>query len=182
MVQLTGHSPQLIMDAAAIDRAMTRLAHEVCEKTHDLERVVLVGIRSRGVQVAERLQRELGKIAGTKPPLGTLDLNLRRDDVERESERLETGGAVVPTAVDGRVVILIDDVFFTGRTIRAAIDLITELGRPAMVQVAVLVDRGGREVPIKADFVGHNARVPRSGKVRVKLQEVDGVDEVVLAG
>lgn len=170
---------RLLMDAEAMERALIRLAHEIAERNRGRDDLLLLGIKSRGVQVAERLKEELGRISGFVPALGTLDIGLRRDDVERESERLETEGAVVPFGVDGRIVILVDDVIYTGRTVRAAVDMVADLGRPACIQLAVLVDRGGRQVPIKADFIGYNARVPEGARVRVRLREVDGSDEVV---
>ena len=167
-----------VMDAADVRRAITRIAHEIVERNKGAGDVVLVGIRTRGAYLARRLAAEIDRIEGAAPPAGSLDVTLYRDDFAstgaRPVERTD-----VP-AVDGRVVVLVDDVFYTGRTVRAALDAISDLGRPRAVQLAVLVDRGHRELPMRADFVGRNLPTGGSERVMVLLGEEDGEDGVAI--
>ena len=168
------------MDEATIDRTLTRIAHEILEKHKGTEGLVLVGIRSRGVPLARRLAEKVRKIEGKDVPVGILDINLYRDDLTTIADHPILRKTEIPFSVDGARVVLVDDVLFTGRTIRAAMDGIIDLGRPMQIQLAVLVDRGHRELPIRADFVGKNVPTKSSDDVRVHLVEVDGRDEVEL--
>lgn len=179
-------APKLLLDAEALSRTLSRVAHELIERNADLESVALVGIHTRGVPLAERLRRLVAERSGTAVDLGAVDITFHRDDV-----LVRAGGAplhpqpiVRGTTLDfpleGRTVVLVDDVLFTGRTIRAAIDALLEYGRPARVQLAVLVDRGHRELPIRPDYVGKNLPTSLSERVHVQLLEVDGVDQVLL--
>jgi len=171
-----------IMDAPSMDRALTRIAHEILEKHRTLSTVGLVGIRSRGVPIAHRLAAKLGSIEGTPPPVGLLDINLYRDDLSRIGDHPVIRKTEIPFEVDDAAIVLVDDVLFTGRTIRAAMDALVDFGRPQSIQLAVLVDRGHRELPIRADYVGKNLPTSRREQVQVRLAEADGVDEVVIEG
>jgi pyrimidine operon attenuation protein/uracil phosphoribosyltransferase len=175
-----------LLDAEAIARTLSRIAHEIIERNSPLDDVVLVGIHTRGVPLARRLQGLVEERSGTEPPVGALDITLHRDDAHVRSEpglddRLVVRGTDIPVSLEGRTVVLVDDVLYTGRTIRAAIDALMEFGRPARVQLAVLVDRGHRELPIRPDFVGKNLPTARDERIQVELVEVDGVDRVLLA-
>jgi len=169
-----------IMDATDIARSVTRIAHEILERNKNLDRLSLVGIRTRGVPLAERIVGQLEQIAGSRPLAGTLDINLYRDDLSLIADHPILRKTEIPFDVDGARIVLVDDVLFTGRTIRAALNGLIDLGRPDWIQLAVLVDRGHREVPIRADFVGKNVPTSRNETVDVRLSEVDGDDEVVL--
>ena len=172
-----------IMDATGIDRALSRIAHEILERNRTSPS--LVGIRSRGVPLARRLAARLEALEGSGRPVptGALDINLYRDDLSRVAEHPVLRRTEIPFEVDGSVLVLVDDVLFTGRTIRAALDGVMDLGRPRLIQLAVLVDRGHRELPIRADSVGKNVPTSLEELVEVVLQETDGgVDEVVLVG
>lgn len=169
-----------LMDAVAIHRALTRIAHEIVERNKSLDGICLVGIRTRGVPLSQRLAATLEKIDGHKPPVGLLDINLYRDDLSRIADHPILRRTEIPFELDDAKVVLVDDVLFTGRTIRSALDGLMDLGRPEWVQLAVLVDRGHREVPIRADYVGKNVPTSRHEQVEVRLQENDGVEEVVL--
>jgi pyrimidine operon attenuation protein/uracil phosphoribosyltransferase len=169
-----------VLGAADVDRALKRMAHEVLERNKGAERLVLMGIRTRGVPIAVRLGSNLAAIEGVQVPVGTLDVTLYRDDYARTGPR-PLGKTMFPCDINGQIVILVDDVLFTGRTIRAAMDAVIDQGRPAAIRLAVLVDRGHRELPIKADHVGKNLPTSWHEKVMVRLTEVDGVDEVLLA-
>jgi pyrimidine operon attenuation protein/uracil phosphoribosyltransferase len=170
----------LAMDAAGIGRAIKRIAHEIAERNGDVTNLVLIGIVRRGVRLAERLARLLQADNGIAIPVGTLDISSYRDDGRGVSPGPQLLGRDIPFSLDGRKVVLVDDVLYTGRTVRAALDAITDLGRPESVQLAVLVDRGERELPIRADFVGKNVQAPVGQRVYVRLDEVDGVDAVVM--
>ena len=162
---------------------MARIAHEILERHPDPGRLALVGIHTRGVPLAARLACLIGEFAGTGPAIGTVDIALYRDDVGLDARRGAlpvVGDTVLDFDVSDRAVILVDDVLFTGRTIRAAIDAVFDYGRPPLVQLAVLVDRGHRELPIRPDYVGKNLPTSRSERIAVHLTEVDGADEVVL--
>ncbi len=169
------------MDAQAIERALTRIAHEVLERNRGTEGVALIGIRSRGVYIAERLKANIRAIERVEPPTGIIDITLYRDDLGRSLQQPEVKGTQIPFAVDDKRVILVDDVLFTGRTIRAALDALMDFGRPRNVQLVVLVDRGHRELPIRADYVGKNLPTAVNESVQVRLKESDGCDEVVIA-
>jgi pyrimidine operon attenuation protein/uracil phosphoribosyltransferase len=175
----------VLLDEAAIGRTLSRIAHEIIERNDELETVALVGIHARGVPLAQRLRRLVAERAGADLALGQLDVTFHRDDVHVRRTTSPRRAPVVretalPFDVGGRTVILVDDVLYTGRTIRAAIDALFEFGRPARVQLAVLADRGHRELPIRPDYVGKNLPTARGQRVQVRLVELDEVDEVVL--
>jgi len=171
-----------ILDAASIDRTLVRIAHEILESSGVAARLGLVGIRTRGLPLALRLGRKIAAIAGAEPPCGALDINLYRDDLSSIADHPILRKTDIPFEVDGARIVLVDDVLYTGRTIRAALDGLVDLGRPARIELAVLVDRGHRELPIRADYVGKNLPTAREERVEVRLQEVDGRDEVLLVG
>jgi len=176
-----------LLDAEALNRTLARLAHEIVEGNPELETVALVGIHTRGVPLAQRLRRLIGEFAGAEPDLGTLDITFHRDDVSVRSGEapLHAQPVVKATRLDfpleGKTCVLVDDVLYTGRTIRSAIDALFEYGRPARVQLAVLVDRGHRELPIRPDYVGKNLPTARTERVNVRVEELDGVDEVTIS-
>ncbi len=172
---------RVVMDAQAIERALTRVAHEVIERNKGTEGLALVGIRSRGVHIAERLRAKIREIEQVDVPTGIIDITLYRDDLSRSRQQPEVRGTQIAFAVDDMRVILVDDVLFTGRTIRAALDALVDFGRPLNVQLFVLVDRGHRELPIRADYVGKNLPTAVNESVYVRLNESDGHDEVVIA-
>lgn len=167
-----------LLDDKMIDRSMTRLAHEIIEKNKGIEHLVLIGIKSRGVPLAHRLASKILQIEGSSLPVGQLDITLYRDDLSLKSYEPDVKGLQVDFEINDKIVILVDDVIYTGRTVRAAMDAIIDYGRPSAIQLAVLVDRGHRELPIRPDYVGKN--VPTSSKeiVKVKLEEVDEISEV----
>jgi pyrimidine operon attenuation protein / uracil phosphoribosyltransferase len=169
-----------VLTPEEIRRALTRVAHEILERTHGGEGVVLLGIPTRGVYLARRLADRIAEFEGTPAPVGSLDVTLHRDDLRLRPTRALQRTQVPPGGVDGRTVVLVDDVLFSGRTIRAALDALNDLGRPRAVQLAVLVDRGHRELPIRADYVGKNLPTAYREKVRVQLDEIDGADSVLL--
>jgi pyrimidine operon attenuation protein / uracil phosphoribosyltransferase len=169
-----------IMDGAAIQRVLTRVAHEIVEKNKGTADLVLVGLRSRGVDLARRLARRLKEIDAVDVPVGALDITLYRDDLGKGGPQPALRRTEIPFAIENKKVILVDDVLYTGRTIRAAMDGLMDLGRPRTIQLAVLVDRGHRELPIRADYVGKNVPTARTEQVQVHLQEEDGVDRVVI--
>jgi pyrimidine operon attenuation protein/uracil phosphoribosyltransferase len=169
-----------IMDEEAMRRAITRIAHEILEKNKGTEGLVLVGIRRRGVPLAERLARQIEAIEGRRIPVGSLDITLYRDDLTLRSDHPVVHRTEVPFSVQGKKVVLVDDVLYTGRTVRAALDAIMDLGRPALIQLAVLVDRGHRELPIRADYVGKNVPTSRREIIHVKLRETDDEDAVII--
>ena len=169
-----------VLTPEEIRRALTRIAHEILERTHGGDQVVLLGIPTRGVYLARRLAERIGEFEGSPTPVGSLDVTLHRDDLRLRPARALQRTQVPPDGVDGKTVVLVDDVLFSGRTIRAALDALNDLGRPRAVQLAVLVDRGHRELPIRADYVGKNLPTAHREKVRVQLAEFDGVDSVLL--
>lgn len=174
---------KIVVDADQVRRTVARVAHEIVERHADPNAIALVGIHTRGVPLASRLARLIGEFAGVEPEVGTVDIALYRDDVGLTNHRGAlpvVGDTILDFDVSGRSVVLVDDVLFTGRTIRAAIDAVFDYGRPRMVQLAVLVDRGHRELPIRPDYVGKNLPTARSERVSVRLAEIDGVDEVLL--
>lgn len=169
-----------IMDAQAIRRALMRIAHEIVEYNKGTGSLVLVGIRTRGVPLAERIACNIDLIEGKKPPVGFIDITLYRDDLALLAQQVQTGDTKIEVAVTGSKIVLVDDVLFTGRTIRAAMDALMDLGRPKLIQLAVLVDRGHRELPIRADYVGKNVPTSHRESIAVKLTEVDGEADQVL--
>lgn len=169
-----------IMDADGIRRALTRIAHEILEKNRGTGDLALVGIRNRGVPLARRLVERLREIEGVAVPVGVLDITLYRDDLTTRSDQPVVERTQVPFSVREKRIVLVDDVLFTGRTIRAALDALIDLGRPQVIQLAVLVDRGHRELPIRADYVGKNVPTSRKENVSVRLQEVDGEEVVII--
>jgi pyrimidine operon attenuation protein / uracil phosphoribosyltransferase len=179
-------SPKVLLDEAAIARSLSRIAHEIVEGNPALERVALVGIHTRGVPLAHRLRRLIQEFTGTELELGSLDITFYRDDVQvRSGEAPRHPQPLVRAtrldfALEGRTVVLVDDVLYTGRTIRAAIDALFDYGRPARVQLACLADRGHRELPIRPDYVGKNLPTSRDERIQVQLVEVDEVDQVLL--
>ncbi len=170
-----------IMDADGIRRALVRIAHEIVERNKGLDNVVLVGIRRRGVPLARRLADILKNSENVDVPVGELDITLYRDDLSLKFEQPHVGRTMLPFDVEGKNVVLVDDVLFTGRTVRAALDAIIDLGRPACIQLAVLVDRGHREIPIRADYVGKNVPTSRKEVIHVRLEEYDGIEQVVIS-
>src|SRR5688572_11377806 len=171
-----------VMDADRMSRALTRMAHEILERNRGLDELALVGIRTRGVPIARRLARALREINGDDIPTGALDITLYRDDLMRNpvGPQPVVRHTEIPFSIDDRKILLVDDVLYTGRTISAALDALIDFGRPRAIQLVVLVDRGHRELPIKADYVGKNIPTALADVVHVRLQETDGHDEVVL--
>ena len=173
-----------VMDADRMSRALTRIAHEILERNRGLDEIALVGIRTRGVPLARRLARSLREINGDDVPTGALDITLYRDDLMRNpvGPQPVVRRTEIPFSIDDRRILLVDDVLYTGRTIRAALDALIDFGRPRAIQLVVMVDRGHRELPIKADFVGKNLPTSLKQSVQVRLQEIDGADEVTIEG
>jgi len=168
-----------VLDATALDRALTRIAHEILEKNGGAKNLTFVGLRTRGVTLAQRLMAKITAIDGAAPPVGTLDITLYRDDLGMRGAPV-IRGTDIPFSIKDKTVILVDDVLFTGRTIRAALDALIDLGRPQMIQLAILVDRGHRELPIRPDYIGKNLPTSRRESVAVRLMEHDGEDRVVI--
>ena len=172
----------VVMDADRIGRTLTRIAHEIVERNKGVEGLALVGVRTRGVHIARRLARSLKEISGDDVPTGALDITLYRDDLMRQQVGPQplVRRTEIPFSIDNRKILLVDDVLYTGRTVRAALDALIDFGRPSGIQLIVLVDRGHRELPIKADYVGKNLPTSADESVQVRLLETDGQDEVVL--
>jgi pyrimidine operon attenuation protein/uracil phosphoribosyltransferase len=171
----------ILMDAAMIDRALTRIAHEILEKNKGLADLYLIGIQRRGVPLAERIAAKIGAIEGVAPQVGILDITFYRDDLSMLAEHPVINNTSLPFVIQDKKLVLVDDVLYTGRTCRAAIEALFDLGRPSQIQLAILIDRGHRELPIRADYTGKNVPTSRSEVVHVMLQEVDGQDGVVLS-
>jgi pyrimidine operon attenuation protein/uracil phosphoribosyltransferase len=169
-----------VLDGDDIARGLTRIAHEIAERTRAADDLLLLGIPTRGVALAERLAARYSEIQGRPVPIGRLDVTMYRDDLRMRPARALARTEIPDEGVDGRLVVLVDDVLFSGRTIRAALDALSDLGRPRAVQLAVLVDRGHRELPIRADYVGKNLPTSLRESVRVRLTEVDGADAVMI--
>ena len=169
-----------LMSASEIDRTLVRLAHEVLEKTQDLDQLAFIGIRRRGVPLAQRLARKIEALESRKIPTGILDINLYRDDLTTVDIKPVVSSTDIPFSVQGKDIILTDDVLYTGRTVRAALDALFDHGRPSRVQLLVLIDRGHRELPIEARFVGRQVQTSDLEIIEVKFQEVDGVEKVLL--
>jgi pyrimidine operon attenuation protein/uracil phosphoribosyltransferase len=174
----------LVIDAVRMSRTLARIAHEIVERNRGVEELAFVGIRTRGVPLARRLAATVNEIAGADVPVGILDITLYRDDLMRHTVRAQpvVKSTEIPFSIDDRRILLVDDVLYTGRTIRAALDALIEFGRPRLIQLVVLVDRGHRELPIKADYVGKNLPTSPSQSVQVRLSEIDGRDEVEVEG
>ena len=171
---------QVLMDGARLARTLSRMAHEIAERHPDMGGAVLVGVRSRGVPLARRLAALVKKASGVEPRVGALDITLYRDDFTTLAAQPIMKGTEIPFSIDGRSVVLVDDVLYTGRTVRAALDELIDFGRPARIELAVLVDRGHRELPIRADYVGRTLTTAKEETVQVLLKEEDGEDRVVL--
>ncbi len=174
--------PSQALDAAAVARCVRRIAHEIAEHNGGTDNLVLIGILRRGANLAERLAFILKDSGKPEVRVGTLDISSYRDDGKGEPGDPRLLGRNIPFLLDGARVVLVDDVLYTGRTVRAALDALADLGRPESIQLAVLIDRGERELPIRADYVGKNIEAPRGQRVYVRLSEVDGVDAVVIGG
>ncbi len=172
---------KVIMTAPEMRRAIARIAHELAERNHGVENVVLIGLQTRGVPLARRLADQLTELEGIEVPLGEMDITFYRDDLHTRPLQPEVQQTDIPVDLNDVDVVIVDDVLYTGRTIRAALDELMDFGRPRTVQLAVLVDRGHRELPIRADYVGKNVPTSHDEEVRVRLVEVDGQDEVVIA-
>ena len=170
----------IIMDEDKIRRSLTRIAHEIIEKNKGTEDLVLIGIRSRGVPMAQRLNKIIEQIEGQKVPEGIIDITLYRDDLSSLAEKPVLNKTEVPFDLKGKNVVLVDDVLYTGRTVRAALDAMADMGRARIVQLAVLIDRGHKELPIRADYIGKNVPTSKNEVIAVLLKETDGVDEVLI--
>jgi pyrimidine operon attenuation protein / uracil phosphoribosyltransferase len=170
----------VVLDADRMARTLARIAHEILERNRGIEEVALVGIRTRGVPLARRIAKAIQQITGHEPPTGALDITLYRDDLSGHAVGPQpvVRKTEIPFSIDGKVILLVDDVLYTGRTIRAALDALIDFGRPRAIQLIVLVDRGHRELPIKADYVGKNLPTSATENVQVHLTEIDGRDEV----
>ena len=170
----------MLMDGDAIRRALTRISHEIVEKNKGIEDLMLVGIRTRGVPIAERIADEIEKIEGKRPLVGVLDITLYRDDLSTMAYQPVLKSTQMPSDISGKTIVLTDDVLYTGRTIRAALDALIDMGRPHIIQLAVLIDRGHRELPIRADYVGKNVPTSAHETISVALNELDGDEKVML--
>jgi pyrimidine operon attenuation protein / uracil phosphoribosyltransferase len=169
-----------LMSASEIDRTLVRLAHEILERTQNLDSLAFIGIRRRGVPLAQRLAKKISDLEGREIPVGILDINLYRDDLSTVGEKPVVSETAISFSVTGKDIILFDDVLYTGRTIRAALDALFDEGRPARVQLCVLIDRGHRELPIEARYVGRMVQTTASEIIEVKFQEIDGIEKVLL--
>lgn len=175
-------SEKLVLDGGGIERALARIAHEIIEHNQGIAHLALIGIRARGDLLAARLRQKLSQIEKKEIPFGILDITLYRDDLSEVGPKPEIRETQIEFDLKGKIVILVDDVLFTGRTVRAALDALIDLGRPKAIQLAVLIDRGHRELPIKADYVGKNVPTSLKESVLIRLKEIDGQDEAVIAG
>jgi pyrimidine operon attenuation protein / uracil phosphoribosyltransferase len=171
---------KIILDQDAIRRALTRISHEIIERNKGVSNIVLVGIKTRGIYLAKRIAEKIQQIEGHTVPVGELDITLYRDDLVKKSVDPTIKGADIPVDIQNKKVILIDDVLYTGRTARAALDALMDHGRPGVIQLAVLIDRGHRELPIRPDYVGKNVPTSKEEVVAVQLQEIDDQDEVAI--
>ncbi len=173
---------KVVMDSETVSRTISRISNQILERNKGAADIVVIGIRTRGIHIAERIVERIEKLEGIRPPLGTLDITLYRDDFRRKSEWPKVQKTHIPFSVEDKNVILVDDVIYTGRTTRAAIEAIMDYGRPASIQLVAFVDRGHRELPIQADYVGSKIVTLQSETVEVHLEETDGKDEVVVVG
>lgn len=177
---MTAAPERVVLDAEGMARALVRITHEILERNKGTRGLVLIGIRSRGVELAHRLAKKIAEIEGVDVPTGIIDITLYRDDLTRAAQQPQVKGTDIRFPIDDQQVVLVDDVLYTGRTVRAALDAMMDFGRPRSVQLAVLIDRGHRELPIRADYVGKNLPTAVTEAVEVRLLERDGRDEVVL--
>ena len=168
------------MDSSSISRTLKRIASEIIEKESHIKELIIIGIKTRGVPLAQRIQELIEKMTGVKPPLGELDITFYRDDLSMIGEKPIVKGTMLPVNINDRIVLLVDDVLYTGRTVRAAIDELLDYGRPKSIRLFVLIDRGNRELPICPDFVGKTLTTEDHEVILVKLKEEDGIDEVVV--
>jgi pyrimidine operon attenuation protein/uracil phosphoribosyltransferase len=179
-VESPGDSARTVLDPHDVSRALTRISHEILERNKGAQDLVLLGIPSRGVPLAQRIAERIASVEGHRIPTGSLDVTMYRDDLRMKPARALLPTSIPSDGIDGKVVVLVDDVLFSGRTIRAALDALGDLGRPKAVRLAVLVDRGHRELPIRADFVGKNLPTSQGERVRVRVAELDGTDAVTI--
>lgn len=177
---MTLKEKNVIMDGQAIEKSIERIAHEIIEKLKSGKEIAIIGIKNRGAYLGERIAARVGKISASKIPVGALDITLYRDDLTELAGEPVVHATEINFNIEGKSIVLVDDVLYTGRTIRCALDALIDFGRPALIQLAVLVDRGHRELPIRADYVGKNVPTSLKEVVEVKLAEVDGKDEVVI--
>jgi len=173
-------SEKILMTADEIRRTLARVAHEILEQNKAVQDIILVGMRTRGVPLAQRIARLIENFEGLRTPVGALDISLYRDDLSSLDIQPVVQRTDIPVSVDGKAVVLVDDVLYTGRSIRAAMDALIDLGRPDSIQLAVLIDRGHRELPIRANYVGKNVPSAHDEEIQVQLEETDGKDEVTL--
>ena len=169
-----------IMDGKAIGRALTRISHEIIERNRGVSNLAVIGIQRRGVPLSRRIAEKIEEVEGKSPDMGVLDITFYRDDLSFLNEHPVVNGTDIPFSVNGRDIVLVDDVLYTGRTVRAAIDAIMDTGRPASIQLAILIDRGHRELPIRADYVGKNVPTSRKEFIEVKVDEFDGTEGVFI--
>lgn len=169
-----------IMDSKAMSRALMRISHEIIERNKGIDNLVLVGIKRRGEPLAQRIAENIQRIEGDTVPVGVLDITRYRDDLHITQKNLLNQEVTFPFSVDKKIVVLIDDVLFTGRTVRAAMDALIDVGRPTAIQLAILIDRGHRELPIRADYVGKNVPTSRNEQISVQVQEIDANNQVVI--
>ena len=177
---VTDETGRVVLDSGDITRALTRISHEILERNKGADGLVLLGIPTRGVHLARRIAGHMSRVEGAEVPVGSVDVTMYRDDLRMRPARTLLPTEIPHGGIDGKVVVLVDDVLFSGRTIRAALDAMTDVGRPRAVRLAVLVDRGHRELPIRADFVGKNLPTSLAEKVAVRLEEHDGTDGVTI--
>jgi len=170
---------KILLDEQAIGRAITRISHEIIEKNKGIENVIIMGVKTRGIPLAERIAKKIGEIENQKIVLGSIDITFYRDDLEKKAEK-PIIGKQLSMNVANKIVIIVDDVVFTGRTCRAAIDVILDMGRPKKIQFAALIDRGHRELPLRPDYVGKNIPTSAEEVVHVKMREIDGEDRVII--
>lgn len=175
-------APRVVMTSADVARALTRISHEILESNRGPENLMILGIPTRGVPLANRIGALVAEFGGAAVPVGALDVTMYRDDLHRNPTRAPQPTQIPPGGIDGRVVVLVDDVLFSGRSIRSALDALQDIGRPAAVRLAILVDRGHRELPIRPDFVGKNLPSARDERVNVRLADVDGEEHVSIEG
>lgn len=169
-----------VVDAVTMKRALTRITYEIIERNRGIDDLVLIGIKTRGIYIARRIAERLEQLENVKIPVGELDITLYRDDNKGEMTEAELHSSDIPASLEGKEVILVDDVLYTGRTIRAALDAVMDLGRPKRISLAVLVDRGHRELPIRADFVGKNIPTAQTEEIIVEVEETDGQDRILI--